>query len=339
MTTLHIGGALNKPVSVSLPPPHARPLTMRQAALWIADHHQRLAALRTQGIVIKVGGSIQDNPQTLRAICRDAAALVSLGLRPVLIHGGGKAITAAMNAAGLQARFVQGQRYTDAPTLAIVEKVLASQINREILGYLADERVPAQGLHTLAGGGGVLYAKRTPAPSAKEGDPGEDLGLVGRVTRVNTPLIIGLCEAGVVPVIAPVAFDLAVPAKPATSDTPATPHPTHPGRLNVNADLAAGTIAAALGAHAFILVSDTPGVRLSADADAPTAATMTKKDYQQAAASGAIAGGMVPKLDACYEALAAGVKRVAIVDGRELGALLTAVLSEPGEPLPGTWVA
>ncbi len=307
---------------------------MRQAALWIADHHQRLAALRTQGIVIKVGGSIQDDAAALRAICRDAAALVSLGLRPVLIHGGGKAITAAMNAAGLTARFVQGQRYTDAPTLAIVEKVLAGQINREILGYLADQRVPAQGLHTLAGGGGVLYAKRTPAPPAKLGDPGEDLGLVGRVARVNTPLIIGLCEAGVVPVIAPVAFDLALPAKPATSDTPAAP----PGRLNVNADLAAGTIAAALGAHAFILVSDTPGVRLSADADAPTAPSITKQDYQHAVARGAIAGGMVPKLDACYEALAAGVKRVAIVDGREPGALLTAVLSEPGEPVPGTWV-
>lgn len=305
---------------------------MRQAALWIAEHHQRLAALRTQGIVVKVGGSIQDNPDTLRAICRDAAALVSLGLRPVLIHGGGKAITAAMSSAGLAARFVQGQRYTDAPTLAIVEKVLAGQVNREILGYLAQHGVKAQGVHTLSGG--ALFGVRTRAP-APSGQEGEDLGLVGRVTRVNTALIIGLCEAGVIPVIAPVAFDLAAPAKPATPTTPAAP----PGRLNVNADLAAGTIAASLGAHTFILVSDTPGVRLAAEPSAPCAPALTRADYTAAVATGAIAGGMLPKLDACFEALAAGVKRVAIVDGREPGSLLTAALSDPGEPVPGTWVS
>ena len=336
MTSLQTPGLapafLAKPVSVHLTPSSAQPFAMRQAALWIAEHHQRLAALRTQGIVIKVGGSIQDNPDTLRTICRDAAALVSLGLRPVLIHGGGKAITAAMSAAGLAARFVQGQRYTDAPTLTIVEKVLAGQINREILGYLAQHGAKAQGVHTLSGG--ALFGVRTRAP-AKDGQEGEDLGLVGRVTRVNTALIIGLCEAGVIPVIAPVAFDIAAPAKPATDTNPATP----PGRLNVNADLAAGTIAAALGAHTFILVSDTPGVRLAADTSAPCAPSMTRADYDLATASGAIAGGMLPKLDACYEALRAGVKRVAIVDGREPGSLLTAALSDPGEPVPGTWVS
>ncbi len=325
------------PIRVDPGPPQ-RAFTMRQAAHWIRQHHQRLAALRTQGIVIKVGGSIQDDAATLRAICHDAAALVSLGLRPVIIHGGGKAITAAMNAAGLAARFVQGQRYTDAATLAIVERVLCGDINRQILSDLAAHGVSAQGVHTLSGG--VLFGTRTraPAPPAPPGRPappdteGEDLGLVGRVTRVNTPVLLGLCQAGVVPVLAPIAFDLAHPAQPASTA------PASPGKLNVNADLAAGTVAAALGAHAFILVSDTPGVRLSSDPAAPCAPALTHADYQRATIAAVITGGMLPKLDACYEAVRAGVARVAIVDGREPGALLTAALSEPGEDLPGTWV-
>lgn len=296
-------------------------MTVNDALAWLAAHHRSLGALRGQGLVVKVGGSIQDDPGTMRSIARDVAALVTLGARPVVIHGGGKAITAAMAKAGLEARFVEGQRYTDESTLAIVEKVLVSGVNRELVDLIADEGAPAQGLHTLSTC--VLQAERA-GTDAAPGKPSQDLGLVGRVTRVNAPVILGLCGAGVVPVIAPVAHQ-------ADGSGGAT------GKLNVNADLAAGTVAATLRASAFVLVSDTPGVRLGPDKGS-FAPTLTAKQYEAATASGVIAGGMLPKLAACFEALRGKVAQVSIVDGRVPQALLAAVLSGPEEPIPGTRV-
>lgn len=289
---------------------------------WIAQQHRRLAALHGMGLVVKVGGSIQDNPAQMRAVMRDVAALVSMGARAVVIHGGGKAITAAMAKAGLQARFVQGQRYTDEATLRIAEDVLVGTVNRELLGYLEAEGCPSRGLHSLDGC--VLRAQRA-GTDAAPGRPSEDLGLVGRVTTVNAQEIVNVCESGAVPVIAPIALE-------------ASAENGQPGKLNVNADLAAGTVAAALGPDLFILVSDTPGVRTNpADPDS-FAPTLSKADAERLTASGVIAGGMLPKLAACFEALEGGTRRVCIVDGRHPGTLLAAVIAAPGEPIAGTWI-
>jgi acetylglutamate kinase len=287
---------------------------------WIAANHARLNALRERGLVVKVGGSIQDDPAQLRAVCADVAILARLGFRPVLVHGGGKAITAAMTKAGLQARFVQGQRFTDPPTLQIVERVLVEGVNRELIGFLSDEGVRAEGLHSL--GQCVLRGQRTgtdPAPDK----PSEDLGLVGRVTQVNAPVVLGLTAAGVVPVIAPVALD-------------AQPRAGEPGKLNVNADLAGGVVAAQLGAGAFILVSDTPGVRTDAQRADSFARTLSRAEVAHFTSTGVIAGGMLPKLTACLEALAAGAEVVRIVDGRLPRALLAAVLADADDAIPGT---
>lgn len=289
---------------------------------WLSQHHRRLSALRSMGLVVKVGGSIQDDPAQMRAVMRDVAALASLEARPVVIHGGGKAITAAMAKAGLQARFVQGQRYTDPATLEIVEKVLAQTVNRELLGYLEDEGCRCRGLTSM--GSAVLMGVRT-GTDPQPGKPSEDLGLVGRVTKVNVPEILGVCEGGVVPVIAPVARE-------------ASPPPDSPGKLNVNADLAAGTVAAALNPRMFVLVSDTPGVRSDVNKPESSLPVLTRGHANELIASGAIAGGMLPKLQACFEALDGGVQRVCIVDGREGGALLQAVLAGPKETISGTWV-
>lgn len=306
-----------------------------EVAAYLGTHHQRLAHLREHGLVVKIGGSIQDDPAQLRGVCADVSALASLGFRPVLVHGGGKAITAAMAKAGLQARFVQGQRYTDAQTLAIAERVLVETVNRELLGYLADEGVRAEGLHSLGSAGQcVLHAQRT-GTDATPDKPSEDLGLVGRVTRVNTSVILGLTSGGVVPVIAPVALDLDAPAAPGAG----------PGKLNVNADLAGGTVAAQLPAGCFILVSDTPGVRTDPARADSYARRLSREDVRRLTAEGVIAGGMLPKLTACFEALAGSrgvggagktAARVAIVDGRVPRALLAAVLAAPGEPILGT---
>ncbi len=235
-----------------------------------------------------------------------------------LFLGGGKAISAATTAAGLQARFVQGQRYTDAATLTIVERVLVRTVNTELCALLQEEGASPYPLHSL--GSCVLFGERA-GTDAAPGKPSEDLGLVGRITRVAAPIIVGLAAQRLVPIIAPVAL---------TSDGAS--------KLNVNADLAAGAVAAALAAPIFMLVSDTPGIRTSADAAAPCALTLSQADVTRHSASGIIAGGMLPKLHACFEALRGGSTAVSIIDGRQPQTILSVALSEPGEAIAGTWV-
>lgn len=266
-------------------------------------------------VVVKVGGSIQDDPAQLRLVAADAAALARDGVRPVLVHGGGKAISAAMKAAGLSPRFVHGQRYTDQATLEIVERCLCGpgSVNEELVSMIEQAGTPATGLHSL--GACVLHARRsTPA-----GSP-DDLGLVGEVSRVSAPVIAGLCALGIIPVIAPVALADLGAAHAGTDRAFALPLGA---RLNVNADLAAGAVAAALRPTAFILVSDTPGIRTGTGDYAPA---LTRADVERLRASGVIDGGMLPKVLGCAMALDAGVPNVLIVDGRSPGALRRAVL-------------
>ncbi|MBL8990352.1 MAG: acetylglutamate kinase [Phycisphaerae bacterium] len=265
-------------------------------------------------VLIKVGGSIQDDPAQITAVMRDAAAAARAGRPCVVVHGGGKAISAAMNAAGLTPRFVAGQRYTDGPTLEIAERVLAETVNRELCAALAGAGARPYPLHSL--GTCVLMASRS-GETGKPGQPPADLGLVGRVHTVAAEVLAGLCLQGFVPVIAPVAVE-----SPRTAGSP--------GKLNVNADLAAGTVARALRPGAFVLVSDTPGVRTDATRYAPE---LDRAAVAGLIASGVIDGGMLPKIQACLEAIDAGVPDVSIIDGRVPGALARALA---GGPIEGT---
>ncbi len=308
----------------------ASPSFQASAALtWIIDHHRRFASLRNQGLVIKVGGSIQDDAAQLRTVMRGVATLASLGARPVLVHGGGKAITSAMTKAGLTSRFVQGQRYTDEAALEIAERVLVHTVNRELVEMLQDEGCPARGLHTL--GECVLTAVRA-GTDAAPGKPSEDLGLVGRVAHVNAGSILGTCDAGLVPVIAPVAREAGGGGGGAGGSGGSG------GKLNVNADLVAGTVARTLVPRAFLLVSDTFGVRADVTREDSFLPEISRMTVDELTAKGAIAGGMLPKLQACFEALGAGVGRVCIIDGRIAGSLPHAALAAPGEPVAGTVV-
>lgn len=265
-------------------------------------------------VVVKVGGSIQDDPAQIVEVMRDVAGAARAGRSCIVVHGGGKAISAAMNAAGLTPRFVAGQRYTDGPTLEIAERVLAETVNRELCAALADAGARPYPLHSL--GTCVLLASRS-GQTGKPGQPEADLGLVGRVHTVAGEVIRGLCLQGFVPVIAPVAVE-----RPRVAGSP--------GKLNVNADLAAGTVARAVRPGAFVLVSDTPGVRTDATRYAPV---LDHAAVGALIASGVIDGGMLPKIQACLEALDAGVPDVSIVDGRVPGALARAL---GGGPLDGT---
>lgn len=280
--------------------------------LWLAQHARTLSHLRDRRIVIKVGGSIQDQPETMKALMAEVGALVVLGARVCVVHGGGKAITGAMSAAGLQARFVGGQRYTDEATLRIAERVLALNVNAELVGYLHDAGAPARPLHSL--GTCVLRARRI-APTRPE----DDLGLVGEVCDVDDAVLVAMMDHGQVPVIAPVATDIAASEPGAAARTI--------GKLNVNADLAAGAVACALEPDTFLLVSDTPGVRVADGAFSPR---LTHADVARLKAERVIDGGMLPKVRACEVALAAGVRDVRIIDGREAGSVLAAVLDTGG---------
>src|SRR5438477_9578908 len=190
-------------------------------------------------VVVKVGGSIMDDEAALSNILTDIVFLNYVGMQPVLVHGGGKAINQAMETAGLVPQMVMGRRYTDERTIAIAEHVLCNQINRFIVNFIQSQGCEAMGLHSLSSV--VLFAEKTYLSG--EGGRRIDLGLVGDVKSVNARLLHLLVQADSIPVIATIARDDAGE------------------KLNVNADTAAGAVAASMKAEKLVMVTDTHGIR------------------------------------------------------------------------------
>jgi acetylglutamate kinase len=259
-------------------------------------------------VVVKVGGSIMDDESALSGLLTDIVFMNYVGMQPVLVHGGGKAINEAMHKAGLEPQMVQGRRYTDERTLAIAEHVLCDQINRSIVNFIQAQGCEAMGLHSLSSN--VLFAEKT----YLQGPDGRriDLGLVGDVKSVNARLLQLLVQADSIPVIATISRDDAG------------------GRLNVNADTAAGAVAAAMKAEKFVVVSDTHGIRTKPD-DANSQVThLTMAQIDELVRNGVITSGMLPKVEACLTALRAGVSKTHIIDGRIPHALLLEIYTEAG---------
>lgn len=259
----------------------------------LVEAHQYVRSFRGKTIVVKVGGSIMDQPDDLLSVVSDICFMSAVGMRPIIVHGGGKGITEAMKQAGLEAQFVQGRRYTDERTLAIAEHVLVNTINKQIAGFIRDQEHKAMPLHSLASC--AVFGKRL----FLEGEGGRriDIGSVGEVDWVNADLLNAVVEANYIPVIAPIVRD---PAG---------------GKLNVNADSVAGHVAAAVRAEKLILISDTHGIRLS-DNPNDLASTLTKQQIEGLVDSGVIQAGMLPKVEASFTALAGGVAKAHIIDGR-----------------------
>ncbi len=259
----------------------------------LVEAHEYVRRFRGKAIVVKVGGSIMDNPDDLRGVVSDICFMSAVGMRPVIVHGGGKGITEAMKQAGLEAQFVQGRRYTDERTLAIAEHVLVNTINKQISDDIQTLGHKPMPLHSLASC--AVFGKRL----FLEGDEGRriDIGFVGEVEWVNADLLGAVTEAGYIPVIAPIARDASG------------------GKLNVNADSVAGHVAAAVKAEKLVLISDTHGIRQSDDPD-DLASHLTKQKIEDLIASGVIQAGMLPKVEASFTALAGGVSKAHIVDGR-----------------------
>lgn len=262
---------------------------------------ERLCAHRGRPVVVKLGGSAMEDPAATDACLRSVATLNKLGVPLVLVHGGGKPIDRAMAEAGLAPKKVAGRRYTDDATLEIVVRVL-QQIGRDLAGRLSALGAAAAVLPSLLTGSRLFLSNEAGLPI--------DLGHVGIITHVGTVTIEQAWDVEGVPVIPSIALQ------------------EDGGWLNVNADTAASAVAGALKADRAVFVTDTPGVlrdRANPDSLIPS---LTEREARDLIAAGVIDGGMVPKVEACFEALEAGAKEALILDGRVPFALLDVFLHD-----------
>ncbi len=265
-------------------------------------------SFRDKITVIKLGGSAMEDPEAVAATLQDVVFMETVGMRPVLVHGGGKAIDRAMSKAGLVPTKVAGRRYTDDATLKIVVDTLLNEINAGLVKQIQQLGGQAVPVHT--GGLQVLHGRKL-AMADNDGKP-LDLGRVGQVTWVNRDLITNICKADRVPVIPSLAYDEAG------------------NWLNINADTAAAAVALHLMAEKFVLMTDTPGI-LRDRHDPKTLIThLDKHDIEDLVQSRVIDAGMLPKVEACLDALRAGVKKTHIIDGRLKHSLLLEIYTDVG---------
>ncbi len=258
--------------------------------------------------VIKLGGSAMEDPAALHATLQDVVFMETVGLRPVVVHGGGKPIDRAMVAAGLTPRKIHGRRVTDDAALAVVVRVLRDEINAGIVRAIRALGGRAVGLHSDT----LQALSGTRAPAAGPDGAAIDLGHVGRVTGVDAGLIENFTGAGVVPVIPSLAMD------------------AEGGWLNVNADTAAAAVAAHLRAEKLVFLTDTAGILRDPSDPASTVSHVDAAGCRALVESGVVAAGMIPKVEACLDSLAAGVGKVHIIDGRLPHALLLEIYTDSG---------
>ncbi|MCL4132386.1 UNVERIFIED_CONTAM: hypothetical protein GTU68_025416, partial [Idotea baltica] len=275
--------------------------TLIEALAWIRQ-------FRDKTTVIKLGGSMLSDPESVHHILLDILFMESVGMRPVVVHGAGSRISAAMEAAGIEPRFVAGRRYTDAATLAIVEQVLAQETNQEL----------ADTFEKIGGRAMTLNFDSTPVLTGEmlklTDDQGEpiDLGFVGEVSKVDRIVVDNLCYAGQVPFI---------PSMAQTVDGQ---------KLNVNADTVATKVAQELNAHKLVILSDVPGVLRDPEDPDSIISTLTRSEALSLIEDGTISGGMIPKIEACLATIQRGVRKVHIVDGRLRHSLLLETYTSGG---------
>jgi acetylglutamate kinase len=258
--------------------------------------------------VIKYGGSFMDSPDPAvrTGVARDIVFLEAVEINPVVVHGGGKAISRAMAKAGLEARFVQGQRLTDAATVEVVDAVLSRQINPEIVTTISSLGGLARGF-----AGTEIFTCRPFHPPGPDGQP-LDLGFVGEVTGVNTAPLLDCIARGITPVISPTA-------RGENGQT-----------YNCNADVAAARTAIALRARRLVFMSDVPGLLRNPKDPATLIPHLRTADVAPLKQSGVVDHGMIPKVDSAAAAIQAGVDKVSLVDGRIPHSVLLEIFTDEG---------
>lgn len=251
-------------------------------------------------IVIKYGGSAQTSEELKSKFAQDIVLLHTVGMKPIIVHGGGKSITKMLSDLGVDTKFVDGQRVTTKEVMRIAEMVLSGEINKEIVSLLNSHGTKAIGIS----GKDANFLEATPKDF-------ENFGYTGIIQHVNPEIIDNIIEDGFVPVVAPIASGVKI---------------GHPG-FNINADLAASKIAIAVEARKILFLTDTSGVL---DKDMKLINTLDIGQTEALKADGTINGGMVPKVDACIEAVRGGVKKAHIIDGRVEHSILLEILTSSG---------
>ena len=271
-----------------------RASTLREALPYM----QRYAG---RSIVIKFGGHAMVDPALITTFAANIVLLHQLGMRPVVVHGGGPQISARLEQLNIEAKIIGGQRVSDPTTLEVVEMVLSGAVNKGLVDAIRQVGGRAVGLSGKDGG--LLRARKI------KGAGGEDLGQVGQVELVDPSILGALETAGFIPVVAPIGFGLDAKT------------------YNINADGAAGAIAAALGTKRFILMTDVAGVL---DGDNQLLSNLTCAQVRALIADGTARGGMIPKLETCLAAVEAGVEAAVIMDGRVADGILLELFTDIG---------
>ena len=251
-------------------------------------------------VVVKYGGNAMVNEQLKQQVMEDIALLWLIGVKVVLIHGGGPEISETMKRLGKQSQFVGGLRVTDRETVDIVQMVLAGKVNKTLVNLLQMKGGHAVGLSGIDGG--ILEA------TMKD----EALGYVGEITKIRTQPITDLLEKNYIPVISTIASD------------------RQGNTFNINGDTAAACIAGALGAERLIMMTDIAGLLMDKDDPSTLIPTVTVSEAKKLFDTGVISGGMIPKVDCCIEAIEKGVKHVVIMDGRVPHSILMELLTDEG---------
>ncbi len=266
-----------------------------------------LQAYRDQTILIKFGGSAMDNPELVKSLMRDIVVMEIMGLNPVVVHGGGKAISKAMVDAGLEARFVNGLRVTTPEAIDIVERTLSGTINPGLVEMMRDHGGKAVGIP----GTNVFVGEKLMEKDA-DGNP-VDIGMVGRVIGCQLSRVQEALSLQLTPVISPLARELG------TNQS-----------LNVNADLAAAALARELKPVKLVYISDVPGLMNDPSDPSTIIQSINRKEAFELIEHGVISGGMIPKVKSAVDALNAGVRKVHFIDGRLRHTLLLEIFTPEG---------
>lgn len=268
---------------------------LSQALPYIQKYHDKI-------VVIKYGGNAMENEQLKQNVMEDVVLLSEVGVKLVLVHGGGPDINQTLHMVGKESKFVNGLRYTDKETMDIVQMVLAGKTNKNLVNMISKLHAKAVGISGMDGH--IIEAQKMVSEN--------DLGYVGQIVKIHPELIFKLIDDGYIPVIASVGTDCQ-------------------GNIyNVNADLAASAIAGALNAENMIFVSNVPGVLKNPEDEDSIMTNIHISDVPKLEEDGIITGGMIPKVECCVDCVRQGVKKTVIIDGRVPHACLIEMLSDEG---------
>ena len=274
--------------------------TAQAKASVLAEALPYIQDFRNSTVLVKIGGSVMEVEENLDSLMDDIAFMDAVGMKVVIVHGGGKAISRAIKESGHEPKFVDGLRVTDAETMETVRKTLNNVVNPDIVSRLCDKGANAKPLH----GNWLFNAKRITNP---------DRGYVGEVVSTNIRAVVEMLDAGIIPVVTPLG----------TGE-----EDKH--LYNINADFAAAALAKTLKVRKFALVSDVPGLLRDPNDQSSLLSTLHLSDIEILKADGTISGGMLPKIVSCEDAILNGVKKVHLVDGRMAHSLLLEIFTREG---------